>query len=782
MRANSRPGLGSCLAFLLSAALLGSACTPADPLEAIRSQHAQGNFRPTVDELRRIVDESPGDPETNLLLGRALLRTGESGSAIWPLRVAVAEPSLAVEAGLLLTEAALDSRFKNEAIASADAVLAIEPDNLAALEMRVDAYQDTGRNKEVLVEVARVLELDPDNKKVLVPRIVAHLAQREEEEAEAALLFAQDALKQDPEEEGAEPALESARARLCVVTGMFSFERGEPIAADAQFAKCLQDYPSEPLVIQESVAYYDSTARRDQATEILQAAFAAEGTSRFRILLAQRMKSLDRIEEAEQLFREETEENPSPNAWFVLGDHYVRRDMLSEAVDAFQQAVEAVPNPAPMVVFAHADTLIQAGRLEEARAAAQPLQGTSLADLIEGRVLAAEERWEEALATFEKGIRLWPNNAAARFLAGQVAEKLGRFDEAISHYRESIRADKSQSDASFHLALLLEAQGQELQALERIGHYVRARADDPEGYAVSIRLAHRAGQREIARQGLSRLARLPGQKGQALAISARIAGQQRGVQESIAVIQGAPLDLTDPENTQALNVWVAAQLQMNEFDEAQALVVRALEAHPECADFHALLGNIQEQREAKPEQVAAPYRRALELDPDNTDALNGLAALEAEAGNIAAALELYDRASASDPLQANAGIAALALMEAHASLEERKAMGERLLMRHLHSAALASQVARIEAERGQAPARALELARRAARFDRGRRQATLAAFEAVAATGADPQAEIARSALEALAERSERRGRAAKPTAKSAAEPTEPEDAVTGSN
>jgi hypothetical protein len=76
----------------------------------------------------------------------------------------------------------------------------------------------------------------------------------------------------------------------------------------------------------------------------------------------------------------------------------------------------------------------------------------------------------------------------------------------------------------------------------------------------------------------------------------------------------------------------------------------------------------------------------------------------------------------------------------------------------------------------------LELAQRAARFDRGRRQATLTAFEAVAKTGADPEAEIARSALEALAARNEKRGRAAKPAAKSAAEPTEPEGAVTGSN
>ncbi len=744
------PGFGTCIAALVLAAGLVAGCEPADPLEAIRAQHAKGRFGPSVEKLRGLVDKNPADHQTNLLLGVSLLRTGESGSAIWPLRIAMTDPSLAVEAGLLLTEAALQSRFKNEAIAAADAVLALEPDNVAALEMRIEAYQDAGRNDEVLEQVALVLELDPENKKVLVPRIVAYLARAEEEEAIEALLFAQRALERDPDEQQPEPGVETARARLCVVTGMFAFERGDRVAADAQYPKCLVDHPTEPLVVQESVAYYDRTARSDRATEILETALEQEPISQFRILLARRMKNMGRLEESERLFREEAEENPSPNAWFVLGDHYVRRDMLDEAIEAFREAVEVTPNPPPMIVFAHADTLIQAGRLEEARKAAQELEGAALDDLIEGRVLAAEGKWEEALATFEKGILLWPNNAGARFLAGETAEKLGRFDEAISHYRESIRADKQQTDASIRLALLLEAQGQDLQALERIGHYVRAKADDPEGYAISIRLAQRVGQLEIVRRGLGRLAQLPGQQALALSISARLAGEQRGVRESIKLIQGAPLDLTEPENTDALEVLVGGLVRVGEIEEAQKIVIEALEAHPDCADFHALLGDVLRGRGAAPDEIAAPYRRATELDPDHAPALAALGALEAQSGRIDAALELYDRASLADPQNPAAAIAALDLMEERASLKEREERAQEMLLRHLHSAAIASQLAQIEAERGEDPGRALVLARRTARFDRRPGGATVAAFQAVAKTGVEPEAGLAREALAVL--------------------------------
>lgn len=748
--ARRRPGFGACIAALVFAAGLVGGCEPADPLEEIRAQHAKGRFGPSVEKLRELVDKNPTDHQINLLLGVSLLRTGESGSAIWPLRIAVTDPSLAVEAGLLLTQASLQSRFKNEAIAAADAVLALEPDNVAALEMRIEAYQATGRNDEVLEQAARVLELDPENKRVLVPRIVAYLSRAEEEEAAEALLFAQEALAKDSDEQEPKPGVEAARARLCVVTAMFTYERGDRVAAEAQYTKCLEDHPTEPLVIQESVAFYDRTARPDRATEILEAALEQEQTGRFRTPLARRMKNMGRLEESERLFREEAKENPSPDTWFVLGDHYVGRDMLDEAVEAFREAVEVAPNPPPMIVFAHADTLIQAGRLDEAREAAGELEGTPLDDLIEGRILAAEGKWEKALTTFVKGIRLWPNNAGARFLAGETAEKLGRFDEAISHYRESIRADKQQTDASLRLALLLEAQGQNVQALERIGHYVRARADDPEGYAISIRLAQRGGQLEIVRRGLARLAQLPGQQALALSISARLVGHQRGVGQSIKLIQGSPLELTDPQNAAALEVLVGGLVRVGKLEEAQRIVLEALEAHPDCADFHALLGDVLRRRKAPPEEIAAHYRRATELDPDHATALEALGALEAQSGRIDSALELYERASLADPKNPAAAIAALDLMEERSSLKERGEKAQEMLLRHLYSAAIASQLAQIEAERGEDPGRALELAQRAARFDRRPRGATIAAFKAVANTGVEPEAGLARKALEAL--------------------------------
>jgi tetratricopeptide (TPR) repeat protein len=73
-----------------------------------------------------------------------------------------------------------------------------------------------------------------------------------------------------------------------------------------------------------------------------------------------RMGEMGFADEQERLMREEAEEQNTTAAWFALGDFYNLRDDYDAAVTAFAQALKAGPNPAPMVKFAYADTLIQA--------------------------------------------------------------------------------------------------------------------------------------------------------------------------------------------------------------------------------------------------------------------------------------------------------------------------------------------------------------------------------------------------------------------------------------
>jgi cytochrome c-type biogenesis protein CcmH/NrfG len=125
---------------ILPALLLALACAePADPIDEILELHRAGRHAETVERLRVLVDQDPSRPQTNLLLGVALLRTGEAGLAVWPLRKAAESPEYAVNGNLLLARAMLDSRTAPDAIKAVDRVLEIEPEHVNALTLRVQA-------------------------------------------------------------------------------------------------------------------------------------------------------------------------------------------------------------------------------------------------------------------------------------------------------------------------------------------------------------------------------------------------------------------------------------------------------------------------------------------------------------------------------------------------------------------------------------------------------------------------------------------------------------------
>ena len=106
-----RPIRGATLRLTIAVLLLSiaaSGCsTKEDRLAELRQAQDNKDFAETIAPLRAMLDENPAAPEVNFLLGRALMRTGDSSSAIWPLRRAMESSDHVVEAGLMLGRAEL---------------------------------------------------------------------------------------------------------------------------------------------------------------------------------------------------------------------------------------------------------------------------------------------------------------------------------------------------------------------------------------------------------------------------------------------------------------------------------------------------------------------------------------------------------------------------------------------------------------------------------------------------------------------------------------------------
>jgi tetratricopeptide (TPR) repeat protein len=697
--------------FALAAAV--SACGARDdPLAAIRELHANKQFAESLQPLRALLDENPDQPEVNLLLGEALMRTGDSSSAIWPLRRALESPDHVVEAGILLGKAELASRTPRDVLNAVERVLEVEPENVEALGIRAQGYLKANRHEEALADLARVVEIDPGNLHVLVPRVLALIELERTDEAEQALLTANEILAASDREMG-----DSVRGRLCVANALFAFEKGDLERASELYAECLETYPADRLVISQSVAYFDRLQDPERATETLRQAFERSRDPYFRTALAKRMGRLGDREEQERLLREEAEERSTPQAWFALADFYVVREEFGEGIAAFEEAMAAEPEPAPMTRFAYVDTLIRAERFEDARRELEKVEQENMKDLLKGRLLLATGDPSGALRAFESGIRLWPDNAGARFLAGEAAEQIGDFDRAIEEYREALRrrGEQGATDAALHLARILAGKGAPQASFTAIHTFLQSHPRHTEALVLLIHLADELSQPKLVAQGMTRLL-ATGYAPRAMALQIAILADRSGHQAAIDSAEKSGLDLTDPENAVALGALLEQQAALAQHEQATARIEAALALHPDAAPFHELAARARLAAGGPVEEARTSYQRALELDPEHAGALAGLAELSASEGARDEAIALYDRASAADPDETEYERAAIALLQAADRTEEAERRLAALVVRNPRDARAAFSLASSLAEREGDLDRALSYAKRAAYF------------------------------------------------------------------
>jgi tetratricopeptide (TPR) repeat protein len=698
------------LVLLLCIPLAG--CGPSDPVAEIRELHAKGGFAESLEPLRGFLETHPDDAEVHYLYGLALLRTGQPSLALWPLRKAMENPEWLVPAALQLAAATLTTGNHEAAIEATGRILEAEPDHVEALLLRARARMDSRRDYEgALADAERVLELDPDSVEALVPRTVALLGLERIEEAAVAI--------EDLERRFADADLgRENTARYCVARAIFAKEKGDAETAEQRYDACLEQFPTSVLVVDSAIDFYDERRRFQRALEILRKALdEAPTATQYRSSLAARLRAAGEVEEAERILLEATAfENPglATVAWLELGDHYVGVEDYAAAASALERAMETGEDPSPQLVFAYADALVMAGRYQRALEVAEGMDLPAHRDLVSGRVHLAQGRPAEALERFSEGLRLWPNNGAARYYAALAAEGLGDFDRAIAEYRYSIRADPAATDARYRLVRLHEAEG--AYALALTVAYQRTRRA-PESLDPETELVALLGRVAEVRGSLNRLAGRPGTWGRAAAALAEGTRARLGPAAAAQGLQQTQgLDLTDPRHAPALRALVVNLAAAGDADAALPYVEAGLAAHPDAAVFHEIHGLALERRSAPREAVRAAYQRALELDPENAPALAALGRL---ATDPEAALALYARAAAADPEDPAPQRAAAELLVSLARREEAERRLAELLREHPYDGAAAARLAELRLDREAETDRTLELARRAVRFGAG---------------------------------------------------------------
>jgi tetratricopeptide (TPR) repeat protein len=698
--------------WLLVALVWAGGCSPEVQLDDLRSFQRSGRFAETIGPLRDRLDEAPDDSELNHLYGVALLRTGQSSLAIWPLRKAAEDPDRAIEDGFLLVQAILDGGSAEDAAVAANQVLELAPDRVDVMDLLIAARLKARQNEEALVDVERLLELKPGDSGALISRLVALLALDRADEAEEALEEIGEAIKDMEGGFDWEP-------RLCGGTATFMHEKGDPESAELLWNDCLEQFPAEEMIVIGGVEFFGKINQPRRVTEILRGAVEAEPTHLVFIeALANRLSLVGEIEEAERLLHAATEDGVNDRqAWFTLANYHERRGELTKAADAMANGLELMGKAPSLLLAEYVDLLIRAGYYDKAEQILPEFDDDPvIANLLRGRLLVVRGKPNEAIEALEAGLKLWPDNSAARELVAEASEQLGDYDRAANELVEALRADPSNRDALFSLLRLLEALGRDDEATVPLDLYWREKSSDPETLVEAIRFANRAGQKKRADHAVRRLGEIPGQRGVAIAEFAAIRASRESPARGVEYIRKSQLDLTRPVNGPTLQALVEYLLAEGKAGEALTAADAAIAASPDLPLFHEVRAAAL-RASGEPDLARAALDRALELEPERASAIAKLASLAAERGDRKAALRLYDRANRADPSESEYAWQAIELLvSAGEDAEVERRLDALLLHDAIHTKAVTLRARRLLEKD---PERARMWARRAVRLRGG---------------------------------------------------------------
>jgi tetratricopeptide (TPR) repeat protein len=671
--------------------------------------------RDPLEPLREALKRRPEDPEANYLYGLALISTGQHSLAQWSLRKAMESPEWVERAGLPLATTAVLLGGYDEAVQVATRVLDAHPDQIEALLVRADARVRTRREYEAaLADANRVIELEPDNQGAMPMKVASLLALGRIDEAATAL----DALESSYRDESL--GLHGSPA-LCAARATFAKEKHDFEQAEKRYDECLKQFPGDGLVVREAIEFFDATERRDKSEEILKSALAADPDAfGYRANLVHRYRAEGRESDAKALLDAATQlANPTSAAvgWSSLALYAIETGDFAQAASAFERARALDPTGSPEIVFGYADALVVAERYDEALKIAETMTVPAHRALVRGRVALARRDPAQALALFSEGNRLWPNNAVSRYYAAVSAEQTGDFQRAAEEYRYSIRIDVRATDAYLRLARLEAAAGRIDDALVPLEFEPGGRPSEDDAAAFKLELLAR----ENRPPPPAAFARLDAKRrAPAAAAIARGLTEGHGPAAALAFLSGLKdLDLRDPENAVALAALVEALAGANKGKQALAPVAAALKAHPDSAAFHAIHGDALAATGADDSAVRAAYQRALEIDPAEHRALVGLAGIEAKAGAAEPALALYERAASADKGDRASIREQAKLLVGLGKSEEAESRLAALLRDHPYDAQAAIALADLRRARGADASATQELARRAVRFGGG---------------------------------------------------------------
>jgi tetratricopeptide (TPR) repeat protein len=599
-----------------------------------RAALERGDRLAALEALRGVSDE--GEPPEALLDHAALLASaGETARAAWLLEQAVRRSPEQAGLRVALGQLALAVENPSAARDAVQPVPATAPEHPAALVVLAQAELKLGSLERALAVLEEAERRYPERLEARLVRVAVLATERRYAEARALL----EETRRAGAAPGAPKEVAAALRRLDVMLHAAAAQRGreEAEAALAGLRALVAADRTDPEAWQATAQVLASLGRAKEAVALLDEA-VAEDPGRVALYppLAALRASLGEAGEAEATLRRLVERAPTASSWARLADLAVARRDAAGVLAVWTEAVAALPED-PLAARLHAEALVDAGRLEDARREIGRLERIAPKDphaeflrarveLAEGDARAARARLEQIVPEIDQ--------AYTQFWLGRALEALG--DRAGAERRYALALQRNPAEAATYAALIRLAQlrGDWREAAGVAELLVRRLPGAPEGWsALATSLVNLGAGEELEQVVRAWTAVAPGSAEAALfaARAARVRGQYAAALEALADVERR-FDAT-PE----LAVERALVLGLSgRVPEGIAAARAALGESPDSAALHAGLASLLFAA-GEGEAGARETDRALELAPDDPSPLRARAEFRAATGQLDAA-------------------------------------------------------------------------------------------------------------------------------------------------
>jgi tetratricopeptide (TPR) repeat protein len=275
--------------------------------------------------------------------------------------------------------------------------------------------------------------------------------------------------------------------------------------AISQYRRALQlGNATDPTTIRFNLglAYYKA-ARLPEATEALSRVLAAKpGHKNAALLLANCHLSAGNNRKVIDLLSPLESEHGGDRAFaYLLGTALIREGELQRG----QKLIDVVLREGDsaearfMLGTAHLQRGDPPAAAEEFRRALELNPKLPSVNTFLGKSLSQMQRSDEAATYFRRELAVNPNDHEANLLLGMHLHKAEqKYDEALAHYERALRAQPGSANARFQIGLVYLQTGRTEEALDMIVGVVKDVPDFLEGHATLARLYYRLGRREEA--------------------------------------------------------------------------------------------------------------------------------------------------------------------------------------------------------------------------------------------------------------------------------------------